>query len=546
MKNKLTFLKFCSKNTLSKDPIYKLISKFDDIQFILNNYKTQYKKIFYFNGNINNILRENDKKIIIEKDLNNISELYYLSLLMDSDKSFINYICFFKNIDIIYNNLKKISNNNKNYYGIIIIYKIINSFISNFKQQEEEEEEYEDDNCEEKINIIIDEINGMINELDIFKNKKDKCNAYLKKNIDSIYLEILSSLIEENKFNDYNYCYDIIKKLDLINIDITPTIYKGLSKILNKENKYMEKYLIRNEEDLKVEEKINFFYILIKYIFKNTIYIYNIDFLYENFNNFKKLTKNMNNNNNKIIELINLLELFNNKENVDIINDSNKDSSSQSENQEDDSIFSNLRKGDYSSREYLSYSINNQNNNISNSDITTVDNTIFKNKIIEKDKAKKILNKLNFKMNIIIDKNGGKNIKYTNIFYGLDNYSMEDIENLERHFNYNEKIKDENLLNEDKIIYENYKRLLFFLEEIEEYIILSKIKPNNSEITFEIKKINEKKNNNKNIYYLKCIYTLNNNLKFIEQNILEDSINSHTSGFIYLINELTNDDYINI
>ena len=212
----------------------------------------------------------------------------------------------------------------------------------------------------------------------------------------------------------------------------------------------MEKYLIRNKADLKVEEKINFFYILIKYIFKNTIYIYNIDFLYENFNNFKKLTKNMNNNNNnKIIELINILELFNNKENVDIINNSNKDSSSQSENQEDDSIFSNLRKGDYSSREYLSYSINNQNNNISNSYTTTVDSTIFKNKIIEKDKARKILNKLNFKMNIIINKNGGKNIKYTNIFYGIDNYSMEDIEDLERHFNYNEKIKDENLLNED-------------------------------------------------------------------------------------------------
>ena len=96
-------------------------------------------------------------------------------------------------------------------------------------------------------------------------------------------------------------------------------------------------------------------------------------------------------------------------------------------------------------------------------------------------------------MNIIIDKNGEKNIKYTNIFYGIGNYSMEYIENLERHFNYNEKIKDENVLNEDKIIYENYKRLLFFLEEIEEYIQLSKIKPNNSEITFEIKKWTKKK-----------------------------------------------------
>ena len=58
--------------------------------------------------------------------------------------------------------------------------------------------------------------------------------------------------------------------------------------------------------------------------------------------------------------------------------------------------------------------------------------------------------------------------------------------------------------------------------------------------------MDEKKNNNKNIYYLKCIYTLNNNLKFIDQNIFVDSINSHTRGFIYLINELTNDNYINI
>ena len=38
-------------------------------------------------------------------------------------------------------------------------------------------------------------------------------------------------------------------------------------------------------------------------------------------------------------------------------------------------------------------------------------------------------------------------------------------------------------------------------------------------------------------------YNKNKRLIFIDENILEDNINTKSKGFIYLINELNNDDY---
>jgi len=55
------------------------------------------------------------------------------------------------------------------------------------------------------------------------------------------------------------------------------------------ENK--NEYLISNQGDLKNENKINFYYILMKYILKNKIYIYQINFLFETRKNIQKMIK---------------------------------------------------------------------------------------------------------------------------------------------------------------------------------------------------------------------------------------------------------------
>ena len=172
--------------------------------------------------------------------------------------------------------------------------------------------------------------------------------------------------------------------------------------------------------------------------------------------------------------------------------------------------------------------------------------TIFSPKSIEKEKAKKILNKLTFKMNIINEGNG-KTIEYKEIKYGNGDKmeTMEEIDNLERRYNYDNIINDENIFYKERDLYENYKRLLLFLEQIEEYILSPKIKLFNSEVSFEIiESPKDSEKNKDNIYYLICLYTFNE-LKFIDRNILVNGIDSKTRGFIFLINELTNEDYKN-
>ena len=72
--------------------------------------------------------------------------------------------------------------------------------------------------------------------------------------------------------------YNIIIQLDLESIDITKIIFDGIHDILeNKENIF--KYIILDNDDLFDNSKINFYYILLKYILKKSIFIYQIDFL---------------------------------------------------------------------------------------------------------------------------------------------------------------------------------------------------------------------------------------------------------------------------
>ena len=100
-----------------------------------------------------------------------------------------------------------------------------------------------------------------------------KLDDILDKNIDEIYLNIILYLIQNNKFSYFDDAYEIIKDLDLENISLTQNMYEGISQALDEKNEYLEYYEIENFGDIN-ESKINFYYILIKFILKNTIYIY--------------------------------------------------------------------------------------------------------------------------------------------------------------------------------------------------------------------------------------------------------------------------------
>ena len=115
---------------------------------------------------------------------------------------------------------------------------------------------------------------------------------------------------------------------------------------------------------------------------------------------------------------------------------------------------------------------------------------------------------------------------------------------------YEKNIEDENTYK----IYINLGKF-FFMNEINEYIKISKIqtKLSNSTIDIKIKRerdIKRKNNENrKDIYYLTCFYKIkksnevnkdkNDEYSFKDEDILLNGIDSKTRGFLFLINELT-------
>ena len=68
-------------------------------------------------------------------------------------------------------------------------------------------------------------------------------------------------------------------------------MFDGLSILLIKNGEYIKEYIIEKYEDLFDDKKINFYYILLKYILKYNHYIFQIPFLFETRNKIRKIIK---------------------------------------------------------------------------------------------------------------------------------------------------------------------------------------------------------------------------------------------------------------
>ena len=220
-----------------------LIIKYEEIDTILKNFIYNKVKFLYFNKkDIHKILYDSEETITINKDIvkNDMSDFFYLLLLIEDNPAIISYVY---SIDFIKNINNQLGNEgSKNLY-----------------------------------NNNVKELNELKINLDFIKNKK----------VDEIYANIINELI--NSINNNEFVSKIIEELELKNINITQELYDKLSETLNK----VQKYKIKCTDDFKfTEEIINFYYILFMYILKNPIYIYNIDLLLESRKNFLKLIKN--------------------------------------------------------------------------------------------------------------------------------------------------------------------------------------------------------------------------------------------------------------
>ena len=285
----------CLKNE-EKNKFEEWIIKYNEINQFCETKKYNPLKLYYFNKSyIHRILYEKEESIILNSNKNgeNLSYYFYLSLLIKDNPNIINYSYSFQFIKEINDNIQ----NNNNRYKKFIISKIILELIENYKNVDGCSE-YQNNKIEkiesENNKIIEDNINNFNKEFNLeWKEEQIK-----SKKIDEIYLKIIKSLIENNKFDKYEYIYNIIKELDLELIDITKTIFDGIHDIIKrKENDY----LIDNKDDLFNNKKINFYYILLKYILKNSIFIYQINFLMKTRKYIIKLIKSNKSNINEIL-----------------------------------------------------------------------------------------------------------------------------------------------------------------------------------------------------------------------------------------------------
>ena len=273
--NKYELLKFPNKIMGSLideiDPIFKLINNFSEINSLLINNSDKFRYIYFHKKKVKLILYECEKEIIIDSDKmeNTLDKIFYLSLLVTENKEIINYKYSFDYIKL----LDKSNDKNNLNLTKIIFSKIILDLIDYYKGFEE---------YNESIEQSIDTIKNK--NIDIIKNK---CNIlmefnleykdFINKSIEEIYIDIIIKTFLYGNKDNINMI-NIIKQMNLEKMDITNFIFKEISKFLSTDKNIIQKRIM-NINDLLNNDKIEFYYILLKYILKNLCYIYQIPFL---------------------------------------------------------------------------------------------------------------------------------------------------------------------------------------------------------------------------------------------------------------------------
>ena len=256
--NNIPLINFEGKN---KNYITNILINYDEMKKIIKNPINIFK--IWNIIDIGKILYEKYEVIYINDIIIDFPINFYLTLLIQNDRDKINFSYSFqylkKNIEQI------LSNSNKEYY-ILIMSKIFLILLDNYTN-DCYNPSYREETCkdmEHKIKVILN--NNVIYHNFEFKHQ----------NIEEIYSKIIKELIIKNKFEKYEETIEIVEQIALKNIDITKNIFDDIIKLFEDE-KNIEKYLISEEIDFTDKNKINFYYLFLKYVFKSSIYIYNFD-----------------------------------------------------------------------------------------------------------------------------------------------------------------------------------------------------------------------------------------------------------------------------
>ena len=296
------------KSFISINGKIPIISNFKEVENLFKLKVSRKYEYSYLNKqNIHRILYETENYIKIQSNVpeKNLVNLFYLILLIKYQPFVVNYIYEFNFIQNI-NNFRKES---QNFLTIFILSMIIMELIKNYKSCDE----FYDESCENQLEAIYEENKIIRNDYLANNDNFDLKNQEIESNnLEEIYSKIIISLIRKERIKNYEYTKNILVQLNIDEINITENMFKELLIVFNSNENFIKNYMISKIEDLYDEEKINFYITLLKFIFKNSIYIYNIPFLLKTRNAILKIIKfelsklseinknNKNNNKNKI------------------------------------------------------------------------------------------------------------------------------------------------------------------------------------------------------------------------------------------------------
>ena len=253
------------------DPVQESIENYANIKSILENKGINIFEYLYLNKErIHIILYNEDENITISSEMmKKFSDYYYLYFLIRAEE-LLNYKYEYGFLS----ELKEKVNIQKSPIKKIIFSKILLCLIKNFNEIYGDEfgdkcEEMEED-CKNWINSEKYSLKKYNINLDLDKLADDGVE------IDDIYINILISLIKNNKLNDSQDTLNILSELEIKDLRLNKKIYNGLKPIFNEND--LKKYLISSYSDLINNEIITFYRMLFVYILKSSDYIFNIQF----------------------------------------------------------------------------------------------------------------------------------------------------------------------------------------------------------------------------------------------------------------------------
>ena len=529
------------------DPVKESIENYANIKSILEKKGINIIEYLYLNKErIHIILYNEDENITINSEMmKKFSDYYYLYFLIRAEE-LLNYKYEYR----LLSELKEKVNIEKSPIKKIIFSKILLCLIKNFNEIYGDEfgdkcEEMEED-CKNWINSEKHSLKKYNINLDLDKLADDGVE------IDDIYINILISLIKNNKLNDSQDTLNILSELEIKDLRLNKKIYNGLKPIFNEND--LKKYLISSYSDLINNEIITFYRMLFVYILKSSDYIFNIQFFIDLRTKIIGLVKTnigilcndlkKGKSQDNIIKLEEVLPYFINLESYkQRYKKENKQSTLKSNNNNQSvqgSGMSNF-KSNQSSESQSNLGSSSYGNPFDNSSAKKRepsdplnqpnfnDNEQDERK---KEQAYQILKKSKFSMDISYKKGQREaDITYSSIAYG-------EVENTDK--SQTVEITDiKSIKADDEILNSNYEKFLQYLNQIEKDIKIKYKKEKKINIIITFSMTNDSLERSEN-YKINCNYNINDENRKGERDFTdEDFLNKvNYEGLSYMIDAL--------